>query len=366
MTGLPTPPASRSSRPDKRASVATASTSGTAASRRRTRRSLPPWISSYEARHGAPTEDELRALATPPQRSLPARRNNTPQQLERKVSKDGYVDMVHPIPHQNANKVTKFLNRKSAAERGRQWDHLRSAEPVIVPGYMAASSNAQWRAFLQSSQYGHLPNEEAEIVDPEVLDKLQPGFNNPVDIPPPQDANRTRGTRRQVLYKRIWNHILNDPFVPLVFRLTVLLTSILGLALSGRMYETEFQEGVRESSERTDSLIAIVVDTVAIPYIGYMTWDEYTGKPLGLRPPTQKISLILMDLLFIIFKSVSATLAFETLLYHPSIHAEVNRYSQALAAFLTVGLIAWTFTFSVNVFRLVQRLGGGDEEDRGS
>ncbi len=83
--------------------------------------------------------------------------------------------------------------------------------------------------------------------------------------------------------------------------------------------------------------MAIVVDTVAIPYIGYMTWDEYTGKPLGLRPPTQKISLILMDLFFIIFKSVSTTLAFETLLYHPSVHADVNRYSRALAAFLTVG-----------------------------
>jgi hypothetical protein len=94
-----------------------------------------------------------------------------------------------------------------------------------------------------------------------------------------------------------------------------------------------------------------------------MTWDEYTGKPLGLRPPTQKISLILMDLFFIIFKSISTTLAFEALVRHNTLANLLElRYSQALAAFQIVSLISWTLTFTVNVFRLVQRLGGGEED----
>ncbi len=118
---------------------------------------------------------------------------------------------------------------------GRQRDHLRSAEPVIVPGYLAANSNQPWGSFEHSSQYGHLPNEDSQIVDAEVLDKLQPGFNNPVDIPRSHEDQKPRGARRAVLYKRLWNNILRDPFVPLVFRLTVLLTSILGPALSARM-----------------------------------------------------------------------------------------------------------------------------------
>ncbi len=270
--------------------------------------------------------------------------------------------MVHPIPYQNANRITKFLNRKSAADRGRQWDHLRSAEPVIVPGYLASSSNQPWRSFLSSSRYGHLPNEESQILGPDMLEKLQPGFNNPVDIPRPREEKKLSGTRRERLYKRIWNNILNDPFIPLLFRVTVLITSVLGLALSARIYRNEFAIETRDSSERTETLFAVVVDTVAIPYIGYMTWDEYTGKPLGLRSATQKISLILMDLVFIIFKSVSTTLAFETLIYHKSVDPQINRYGRALAAFLTIGLIAWTLTFTVNVFRLVQRLGGAEEE----
>jgi hypothetical protein len=59
--------------------------------------------------------------------------------------------------------------------------------------------------------------------------------------------------------------------------------------------------------------MAIVVDVVAIPYILYITWDEYTGKPLGLRSPKAKIRLVLLDLFFIIFESANLALAFAAL-----------------------------------------------------
>ena len=161
---------------------------------------------------------------------------------------------------------------------------------------------------MHSSQYGHLPNEDAEVVDAEMLDKLQPRFNNPVDAPPPMDFKKPRPTRATSLYKRAWKMILKHPLVPLAFRVTVLLTSILSLALSARIYEVEGGEG-NSGPDQTQAIVAVVVDCVAVPYIGYMTWDEYTGKPLGLRPPTQKVTLILLDLFFIIFKSASTTLA---------------------------------------------------------
>jgi hypothetical protein len=215
---------------------------------------------------------------------------------------------------------------------------------------------------LQSSRYGRLPNEEAEIFDPEVLEKLQPGFNNAAETPRLLEGTGKKPTRTRRLYKRIWRLILRHPLVPLAFRLTVLLTSIVALALSARIFEIEEHGGLsRQSAERTQSLVAIVVDTIAVPYIGYMTWDEYTGKPLGLRQATAKISLVLMDLFFIIFKSASTTLAFETLVNHNSFDSQTNQYSRALAAFQTVSLISWSFTFTVNVFRLVQKLGGGDD-----
>jgi hypothetical protein len=219
-----------------------------------------------------------------------------------------------------------------------------------------------WRNFVRSSEYGHLPNEEAQVVDVDELEKLQPGFNNPVDIPRSTEFKKSRKTRTAALYKRFWNAILKHPLVPLAFRLTVLVTSMIALALGARIFEDEKKGKDQQSAEITQAIVAIVVDCVAIPYIGYMTWDEYTGKPLGLRSATSKISLVLMDLFFIIFKSASTSLAFEALIYHNSTDPAVRRYSQALAAFQTVGLISWTMTFTVNVFRLVQRLGGSEED----
>jgi hypothetical protein len=328
--------------------------------------SLLAWIDSYELRYGAPTEDEL-VLTRPPPRAVPPHHNGIPSQVRRRVSKDGFVDeatdSAAACSESRAKaKLPGILKGRSASQRGRKWDHLRSAEPVIVSGHLSATPGSPWRTFVHSSEYGHLPNEEAEIVDVEVLDKLQPGFNIPVDIPRAMDTRKKRGARTAAMYKRVWNLILEHPLVPLGFRLTVLLTSILALALSAEIYQSEGGQDVN-TSERTQAIVAIVVDTLAIPYICYMTWDEYTGKPLGLRRPIEKISLILMDLFFIIFKSASTSLAFESLVYHNSPDTMAEHYSRALAAFQTVGLISWTMTFTVNVFRLVQRLGGSDEDN---
>lgn len=326
------------------------------------------WIDSYEARYGAPAEGQFRALSSPPPRALPAQHNHLPSQAQRRVSRDGFVYENPAVIGLEGSRATrarlrKFLTRKDGTERGRKWDHLRTAEPVIVPRYGRAAPDAPWRSYVQSSRYGRLPNEEAQVVDPEVLDKLQPGFNAPVQIPDPNGANGRRSTRTKAFYKRLWRIILRHPLVPLVFRLTVLLTSTLALALSARMYEFEHHGEDPHSSELTQSVVAIAVDTVAILYIGYMTWDEYTGKPLGLRAPTQKAAFVLMDLFFIIFKSASTALAFEALVYHNSENRQTRQYSQALAAFQLIGLISWAFTMSVSVFRLVQKLGRGEEDE---
>jgi len=105
--------------------------------------------------------------------------------------------------------------------------------------------------------------------------------------------------------------------------------------------------------------MAIVVDVVAIPYILYLTWDEYTGKPLGLRSPKAKIRLVLLDLFFIIFESANLALAFGALTDHNGScmsagkgynHIVCNRV-KALCGILMVALISWSLTFSVSIFR---------------
>lgn len=157
--------------------------------------------------------------------------------------------------------------------------------------------------------------------------------------------------------------VIRHSLAPLLFRLVVLITSIIALSIAAKIFEIEDRdEG--DTAEETQSLVAIVVDCVAVPYICYMVWDEYTGKPLGLRSVKSKISLILLDLFFIIFKSASTALAFESLVYHNLTDSAVRALSKALAAFMLIGLMAWTMNFAVNIFCTVERLGGGEDDDK--
>lgn len=241
---------------------------------------------------------------------------------------------------------------------------MRSAEPVIVPAVrgMMAQPATTWGDFVQSSAYGRMPNERSEIVSAEEFDRLQPTFNQTVDIPlHPTDVGASHRRKTKALYKRIWSKVMRSSFSPLLFRLGVMVTSILALGISARIYQIESAWGER-SAERTQSIVAIVVDCVAVPFIGYMIWDEYTGKPLGLRSGVSKMSLILLDLFFIIFKSASTALAFESLVYHNRNEAAVRALSKSLAALMFIGLLSWTMNFTVNIFRTVEQLGGGDDE----
>ncbi len=139
------------------------------------------------------------------------------------------------------------------------------------------------------------------------------------------------------------------PLVPLGFRLTVLTTSVLALALATSTYKITMKEDVNNTSP----LMAIVVDVIAIPYICYITWDEYKGKPLGLRAPKAKIRLVLLDLFFIIFESANLALAFSALndRTRSCLDDKSCDRAEALAAFLLIALVAWTLTFTVSIFR---------------
>ena len=111
--------------------------------------------------------------------------------------------------------------------------------------------------------------------------------------------------------------------------------------------------------------MAIVVDAVAIPYIFIITHDEYFSKPLGLRPPAAKLRLVLVDLAFIVFESANLALAFESMAgVDGSCEAQADRLrkavcsrSKSLASVLLIALVAWLFTFTISMFRMVERIG---------
>ena len=347
------------------------------------RQSVPAWVEIFDPDVHGPQTKKRRVSGEEEEPKTPAPiarsdSNKGAHSLKRRVSKDGFVEWVDE-KHEHVSKLPVFL-RKRADRPGRRWDHLRTADPVIMGlGYRNPHEDpyARWRDFVHSSAYGLDPEVEHDVVPYEVLQEQMPGLDRPVQMPPHTLAPTVRRSRKKTLLRRLKDFVLRHPIAPLIFRLIVLITTISALVVAVNMFKRERGDNTDTDTEpeTSQSKIAIIIDTVAIPYIVYMTWDEYTGKPLGLRPPGQKVSLTLLDLVFIAFKSASTALAFEALVYHTgntqviadgaAREAELvnKRLAEALAALMLVGLSSWILNFTISVFRLAEKMGGLDDEN---
>lgn len=326
-----------------------------------------------------------------------------PPKLNRRMSKDGYQSesddestALQPAPSSG------LFGREP--NRGRKWDHARQGDPVIMQSHFAgankytrpstapnrqarysdgiedAAGASEWSTFVKSSMYGPVRGEQNERVQPSYLDELTPGYSQPwvgdrvgASQDPEKALGLLRGSKKKrlVWYQRAQRSILTHPLVPLAFRLTVLATSTIALGLSASIFVLTRQT---QFAQTPSAVMAIIVDVIALPYIGYITWDEYTGKPLGLRPPKAKMRLVLLDLFFIIFESANLSLAFQAITdtdgscvrgegARGEIDGNLCGQEKALAGILFVALVAWGSTFAVSIVRLVQRVGGREEGD---
>lgn len=171
--------------------------------------------------------------------------------------------------------------------------------------------------------------------------------------------------------------LLNNPHIPVLIRLISFILSSISLGLACTVFvKTRLVPGANQPAS---TLMAIACQSVALIYLVYTTYDEYTGKPLGLRDIYSKMRLIMLDLLFIIFSSANLSLAFNTLydtlwlcnpngpddmgapaaatnpIYIPYDEAICER-QRVLASFLFLCLISWVTTFTISIFRLVERV----------
>ncbi|KFY23856.1 hypothetical protein V493_05590 [Pseudogymnoascus sp. VKM F-4281 (FW-2241)] len=332
-------------------------------------RSLPYSVETYNEEDDSKVTDRLLAQPTP---SVAPQHPYATTRAERPVSKDGFIDHDHVAEASKSAPERTLFGTTREPVRGRKWDHARDDDPVIL---QSQGGNAQrWSGFVKASMYGPGTGEDSETVEPAFLDEQTPGYAQPWrgDAPgtDPEKALGLLHSRKKRLqwYERAQHIILMHPLVPLAFRLTVLATSTIALGLSSSIFHL-----TRSSpfSQSPSGVMAIVVDVIALPYIGYITWDEYTGAPLGLRAPKTKMRLVLLDLFFIIFESANLSLAFQAITDSdgacsattrdgkpPNTDANLCGQVKALAAILFIALVAWGLTFTVSILRLVQRVGG--------
>lgn len=185
---------------------------------------------------------------------------------------------------------------------------------------------------------------------------------------------------------------MRNPLVPLMIRLIVLAFVLGGLALGVTIYRgsnaLNVSPVVRSSTgggpdgdeqyiceQQASTYMAFIVDTIAVLYLIYITYDEYTNKPLGLRRSRDKVRLLLLDLLFIVFSAANLSLAMNTLddeqwacYSNPLGVGGDNDNSQvaestcvkdndlchrqrALCGILVIALVAWVMTFAISILR---------------
>ncbi|KAI6245031.1 Regulator of phospholipase D SRF1 [Erysiphe necator] len=339
-------------------------------------RALPPWLRNYEEDESDGNFDtRMRSSNPPPLQSHTPLQHLSSERTPRRISQDGYVDIYEESTSgiNERKQDTGFFGGYREPVKGRKWDHVRDGEPVIVQTRIPQRL-LPWRTYIQSSIYAVGQGEECERVDHKYLNQQAPGYQTPWrgDLKESEDLESHPGLarfrkKRKGIMRRIQHILIMHPLVPLLFRLIVLSTSIIALGIATSVHYLS----VKYNYEQTpSSTMAIGVDVVALPYILYITWDEYTGKPLGLRAPGAKIRLVLLDLFFIIFESANLSLAFGALTDdNGSCENSVYGYNyiicnrvKALCGILMLALYAWSLTFAISIFRLVQRVGVKEEE----
>ncbi|KAK5131014.1 hypothetical protein LTR08_001364 [Meristemomyces frigidus] len=295
---------------------------------------------------------------------------------------------------------------------GRKWDHLRSPSPPLL-SQPIADSQARWRGFMYAG-----PNSLEQAQGARVVDAAWMEQNMPVGQLAwrAEDEVRAEGPaagldvwsgqglmykgrwlvspeRQERTVRLFWRLLLKNPFVPLALRLMILAFATSSLAIAAKIAKDVRQvngdgDAANQCSTRASTYMAVCVGSIAIPWLGWVTWDEYMSKPLGLRSASTKTLLLLCDLFFVVFSSSNLSLAFDALYDHrwacfdeqyevirnagdganatlspvynvpatcPNNAGICNR-QKALSAILVISLIAWLTTFSLSVMRVVEKL----------
>lgn len=224
----------------------------------------------------------------------------------------------------------------------------------------ANGTESRWKSFARVSAHPPAAQDRVERVTTEWLQEHGPDYSRPWHASA-EDAEKAGHAKRKAWWKRFQRTVLRNPMVPLVIRLTLWSFSLIAMALALSIRSTSINSKVRGGAS---TIMAISIDAVALVYILYITYDEYSGKPLGLRSAKAKMRLIFLDLFFIVFDSANLSLAFGSIsdVQGPCRGGEVNgaitlrdhglcARQLALASVLLVALIAWLMTFSISVLR---------------
>lgn len=169
----------------------------------------------------------------------------------------------------------------------------------------------------------------------------------------------------------------NSRILPLAFRIIILILSLISLGLSVRIFQNSrnyANDTLDSIPQQPSTIMAICVNTIASVYTTYIAQDEFKSAPIGLRNISDKMKLICLDLIFVIFSSANLALAFNTRydtrwvcsgIYPVDVNGQITkvyplvpyicRKQKALSAFLFFLLFTWVLCVIFSMIRIIRR-----------
>lgn len=167
--------------------------------------------------------------------------------------------------------------------RGRRWDAYRDAQPAMIDQPMD-DSQTRWVPFMRSGpQYDSHDITNSQFVSDDWFDNNMPGWTVGEDFEPNMLQDKPKSWLRRGSVTGAKRTLLKNPFIPLVFRMIVITFTLAAMGLGARLWH-QTRRTSRSSpdvgcTQRPSTYMAIILDCIAVPYIIYVTWDEYTSKP---------------------------------------------------------------------------------------
>lgn len=179
--------------------------------------------------------------------------------------------------------------------------------------------------------------------------------------PPPK-------TTREHISSCIQYNLKESASAPFLLRLFQLAMSTASLSLGAEIFQMfHNQQSILRNpacKRGATTYMAIAVGASGVIYTACMAGDELLAPPIGIRKPSRKLKLLLMDLFFVVFMSANASLAWAALWADsfpcgkgsdscPNEEVGICERQGALIAVLMIAVIAWVGTLSMNLYRLV-------------
>lgn len=248
---------------------------------------------------------------------------------------------------------------KQRAEPGRVWDHQRVAEPYIQRRPFSEDV-AMLREYIRGIPKSDPCNLPSVRVTHEWLEQNGPDYSQPWLAGSGNQNSENDAARlfKHRTHKKTWSQrmqriILRNAIIPLLIRAIVLGFSAAAMVIGICLWES-MSSSDNPSKVTSSIMMATIVDGIALFYLIAIIYDEYTGKPIGLRSATAKMRLIFLDLFFIVCDSANLSLALMAVAHLDSSCNDCQpRWLKGLAGVLLIALLSWILTFAISVLRYV-------------